>query len=319
MDFRTEYIPKAAAVRLDPRKPAVLLGSCFADNVGSLMRRSLWNAAVNPCGTLFNPASVSRAVAMALDDARIPEPWRGTDGIWRSWDFPAAFAASSESECVRKCAEAAASLRASLASADVLTVSFGTSVVYSLAGSPERTVANCHKQPSGTFLRRRMDISETVALWVRTASALRETNPGLKLVLTVSPVRHVREGFEENSLSKAALVLACDEICRLTENCVYFPAFEILNDDLRDYRFYASDLVHPSHVASEYVFGKFCDMFIDPDGMLALRAGRKLSERASHRPLVADSAAARRFDEETRRLISEWQESNPLMLTPSEI
>ena len=182
MDFRTEYIPKAAAVRLDPRKPAVLLGSCFADNVGSLMRRSLWNAAVNPCGTLFNPASVSRAVAMALDDARIPEPWRGTDGIWRSWDFPAAFAASSESECVRKCAEAAASLRASLASADVLTVSFGTSVVYSLAGSPERTVANCHKQPSGTFLRRRMDISETVALWVRTASALRETNPLQKMV-----------------------------------------------------------------------------------------------------------------------------------------
>ena len=120
-------------------------------------------------------------------------------------------------------------------------------------------------------------------------------------------------------LFRSALVLACDEICRLTENCVYFPAFEILNDDLRDYRFYASDLVHPSHVASEYVFGKFCDMFIDPDGMLALRAGRKLSERAAHRPLVADSAAARRFDEETRRLISEWQESNPLMLTPSEI
>lgn len=319
MDFRTEYIPRPSALRLHPERPALLLGSCFSDNVGTLMRRSLWAATVNPCGTLFNPVSIANAVGMACGSRPVGMPWCGDDGVWRSWDFPASFADLSEEGCAAKCREAVGSLRASLERAEVLLVSFGTSVVYSLASSPDAAVANCHKRPAALFVRRRLGVDEIVKLWESAVEQARTLNSSLKVVFTVSPVRHVKEGFEENSLSKATLLLACERLCRTLADCVYFPAFEILADDLRDYRFYASDLVHPSADASEYVFGKFCAMFLGEDGIRLLKEGRRLAARAAHRPLVAGSPGAEKFAEETRRLSEAWHVSHPLMLIPSDI
>ena len=318
MRFRTEYIPSKGSFTLDPRKKAVLIGSCFADSIGRIMRLSLWDASVNPCGTLFNPASMARVMQFAIDHTDPKDFWKDDDGIWRSWDLPSQFAGLTADECALKCSKALSSLAASMKSAETLIATFGTSIVYSLYGT-DRVVANCHKQPARIFHRTRMKAEEIVSMWHTLLTRLREINPSLKIILTVSPVRHVKEGFTENSRSKATLLLACEELCRSLEGCEYFPAYEILTDDLRDYRFYASDMIHPSTEAEEYIFSRFTETFLRPEEIHLLDEGRALTRRARHRSLIPESESAGKFDHNTRKLILDWIDRNPEMLTPDRI
>lgn len=318
MQFRTEYIPKASHIRLDPRKETILIGSCFADNIGRLMRQSLWNAAVNPCGTLFNPVSMACVMRLALGLVNADSPWKGTDGIWRSWDFPTQFADLTSDGCALKCHQAITSLRSRLINGDTLIATFGTSIVYAI-GDNRRIVANCHKQPAGMFHRTHTGVQEIVALWRSLVTDIRRLNPNMKIIFTVSPVRHIKEGFVENSRSKATLLLACEELCRSLEGCDYFPAYEIMNDDLRDYRFYTSDMAHPSPEAEEYIFSQFTKTFLCPEDRLLLEQGRALTRRHIHRPLIPDSETARKFKTDTASLIESWHRHNPSMLTPDRI
>ena len=309
MRFRTEYSPHPAALRLDPRRPVVLVGSCFSDNIGARMREAMWDATVNPCGTLFNPASMARAVSLALMTDPAPELEKtlfcATDGgtdIWRSWDFPTKFFGLTREECLSRCAAACAELREALMRADALLLTFGTAWVYTLADEPGRVVANCHKLPAARFLRRRMGVEEIEEMWSATAGALRALRPDVKMILTVSPVRHLRDGFEGNSLSKATLRLACDALCADMPLTDYFPASEILTDDLRDYRFYASDLLHPSEDAERYIFGKFQERYLDESGRALLEEALSVSRMCSHRSLLEGTPAdtARRAAAEAR-------------------
>lgn len=280
------------------------------------MRRSLWDAVVNPCGTLFNPLSMATVIDYALGYASPSEPWRDSDGIWRCWDFPTQFACTTSEGCRNKCVDAAARLLDALKSASLMVITFGTSIVYALADAPEKTVANCHKQPSRLFLTRRVPAEEIAKIWIEIIKKIRLLNPDLKVVLTVSPVRHIKDGFARNARSKAELLLAAEIIETQTDNCSYFPAFEIMVDDLRDYRFYASDMLHPSEEAEEYIFDKFCATYISESGRSLLREGESLFRLCSHRPLLVGSSQAEAHRRRAAEAVSRWASSHPGMLVP---
>lgn len=315
MRFRTEYEVRSLMTELDPHKKAVLLGSCFSDNIGQRMRQSLWNVVVNPCGILFNPHTISATIMLALGQ-RPDSTFFDRDGVWYSWDFSSAFAGTDREDCVKRGKEAVYRLKEALSEAGVLIVTFGTAIVYNLSSDPDKVVANCHKFPSGMFQRHRLGVDDIVGMWNQTIALLRVVNPELKIIFTVSPVRHIREGFEANSRSKAVLLLATERICESNAGCYYFPAFEILNDDLRDYRFYNSDLVHPSEESVEYLWDKFRTSFLSQSSLKLLEEGESLYRRTAHRPLVSGTVAGECFKKETETLVSEFLKRNPDMTDP---
>lgn len=302
MKFRTELEMEMSGVILDPRRPVVLVGSCFAENIAARMNACLWKG-INPLGNLYNPLSIARSLRMALKTAstveeidvqeeyspgELPDEFRESlfesEGMWHTWLADSRMSGATPEDVCTAFASASSELRQALLEAQALFVTFGTARAYFLEGE-DNPVANCHKRPARIFTRRRLEISEIVDEWRRLVEELRGDFPNLEVIFTVSPVRHVKDGLVENARSKSVLILAIDELCRMVERCSYFPAFELLNDDLRDYRFYASDLVHPSAEGVEYIWEKFRASFIDPAGEARLKEGESIRKGLDHRPL----------------------------------
>lgn len=295
MLLRTEYKAQRLPLNLSPERPLTLIGSCFSDNIGDTMRRCGWDVCVNPCGTLFNPVSIAGHL--------LAEPYTvELEGF--SFSFPTTFYSGNAM------AEARRNLQASLHRSQALIATFGTAIAYEKDGF---IVANCHKRPAAEFKRRLLTIEEIVEKWTEVIRHLRKNNPGLAIVLTVSPVRHVREGFEENSASKATLLLACRKLCETQPDTFYFPAFEIVNDDLRDYRFFQQDLVHPSQMAVDYIWEKFRDTFLDTEAQKIVEAGLALRRRKEHRFIHPESPEAQRFRRDTEKAESELLASHPTL------
>lgn len=289
MKFRTEYKAERSDVLLNPDRGVMLLGSCFAENIVKRMVRCRWDA-VNPFGVLFNPLSIATAVNLALspeNEAKeeIEDSIFECDGIRHSWLFDSGMSSRDKAVSETRIADALALFRDRIAKSEALFVTFGTAWCYFL----NRTgvvAANCHKQPQSLFTRRRISIEEIAEVWTPLIEKLREINPSLEVIFTISPVRHLKDGFVENMRSKATLILAVEELCRRFDFCRYFPAYEILNDDLRDYRFYASDLAHPSDQAVDYIWEIFQETYLDPAGRQRLKEGEKLTRRSEHRPII---------------------------------
>lgn len=295
MQFRTEYTTRRLQGFLDPSRRVVMLGSCFTDNIGTRILDSRWPATVNPCGTLFNPLSIARVLELAckdIDERReaLEKRLFEYDGLWRSWDLSTLFAASTRTDCMAKCMQAVADLRSGLEEADALIVTLGTAWIYRLEESGE-PVANCHKMPERIF-RRHLETPETLSRAVADSiNKARTIAPdGLKVIFTVSPVRHLRDGMAGNSLSKAILRMTVAALTSSADETVpssdYFPAYEILMDDLRDYRFYADDLLHPSPAAIRYIWEAFQNDYLTPEDREIIREGEALTRRAAHRPLM---------------------------------
>lgn len=309
MRFRTEYKPAKAPFIMDPGRPVVLLGSCFAENIGKRMRASLWKA-YNPLSVLYNPLSIERSLKVALsedgDMADFNSSLFEKDGIVRSWLFDSKLSSECREDTLAGFCRRRDVVCDLLQRAQALFVTFGTSYVYELSARPGYVVSNCHKQPSDMFVRRRLEIGEIVDAWEALAKSLRERFPGLDIVFTVSPVRHLKDGFVGNARSKAVLLLAVEELCDRLEYCHYFPAYEILNDDLRDYRFYASDLVHPSDDAVEYIWEAFKSTFLGSRGEEMLKEGERIVKGWLHRRLP-DST--RQPSEASQEKWHEWRRS----------
>ena len=307
MEFRTEYHPRRCQITLNPTLPIVLAGSCFSHNIGGVMRRHLWNA-VNVTGTLFNPLSVGRAVEiMVLSGNQKEEMFRQSlffnDDTYRSWLFDSSFSSPDLLRCVESFIERSDVFSSALEKGKSLILTFGTSICYFIDGEM-MPVGNCHKQPSSLFARRRLSIKEIVDYWSDILSRLREKYDGLNVIFTVSPVRHIKDGFEGNLRSKAILILAIEELCSTHDFCHYFPAYEILTDDLRDYRFYASDLVHPSETAIDYVWNKFKETYLNQQGEEFLEEGSKIVKGLLHqlKPDAMGQISNSRLDKERQRM-----------------
>lgn len=320
MEFRTQVILPPQEAWLMPTSAAVTIGSCFAAGVGDRIADSLAAdaALVNPFGVVYNPLSaatvVERLLACDEEGMTFPETefFEARDGRWRCWQC----AGEVEGESLQACRDEAEKRRsrgaALLRRADLLVVTFGTDRAYFFYHpGEEQVVANCHKMPAALFRERTLGEEEIIGHWSPLLKRLRTELPELKVVLTVSPYRYLKYGLHESALSKARLLLAVDRLCREHENAIYFPAYEIVMDELRDYRFYDADMVHPSPVAVTYVCERFSTWAFTP--ILQQMAAEKaaLLRDYRHRPLHPDSPEAKTFyrrREERRRIAEErWR------------
>ena len=307
--------PPARKVSLQDR--ILLLGSCFADSVGEKMAAGGFCVNVNPFGTLYNPESIARAIRM-LDSDSLFGPADCVEmgaGAGRTCSFMhhTSFARKTAEEFLQNANDKLLKAREFWKTCNVLILSLGTSFVWYHDGS---AVANCLKRPAKEFTRRMLSSEESSRLLEEIASA----HPEKHLILTVSPIRHLGDGARANALSKASLLLAAEAlvnkalVARETvsdfgpyeqeravplatntnsaENCFglcdYFPAFEIMMDELRDYRFYSEDLVHPTPAAVSFIWDRFLDSFVEPSDLDPIRTNEKASRQVAHRPLAKD-------------------------------
>lgn len=323
MKFRTEYVAKASDRLLNPEEPVVLIGSCFTDYIGERMRACRWRAYPNITGTLFNPSSIAKVLKLAATWEKpfetIDESLTQRDRLWISWLGDSGFATYSKTDTIDRIYRYMLRLRELLSGAKTLIVTFGTSWIYELRERPGYVVSNCHKFPSDIFVRRRLTVGEIVEEWESLLRLLSEKYPELMVIFTVSPVRHLKDGFEGNSRSKAILQLACEELCKRSEGADYFPSFEIVNDDLRDYRFYAEDMVHPSPEAVDYIWDKFQDRYLSKESRALLTEGEKVTRRLNHRPIRHDSSELAQYyanlhQKEAMQIYNDFISAHPNML-----
>ena len=220
----------------------LLLGSCFADNIGAKFAEHYFQATVNPFGTLYNPASIAAAITNVGNSQLVEH-----NGLWHSMMHHGAFSDKDKEEVLTRCEQSRALLQRALMEASTVVVTFGTAWVYEMEG---QVVANCHKLPANRFTRRCLTVNEIVEMWQPIVASM----PDKHWIFTVSPIRHVKDGLHANQISKAILLQAVDQLGQS-----YFPSYEIMMDELRDYRFYAEDMVHPSAVAVEYIWQRCVD------------------------------------------------------------
>ncbi len=285
--FRTPVTPAAHKGWLSHSDSILMVGSCFSDNIGRRLGESLFDVEVNPLGALYNPLSIEACVELIMSGREVEESELFYHrGVWRHFMCHTSLAhpdrkAAAETINARL-REARNLIGRGREGSLILAVTLGSTYAYIHNGE---VVANCHTLPAGEFERRRLSVEESFGAIMRAARRIAREVPSLKLLVTVSPVRHLDEGLEGNSLGKATLRLAADRVVSETVNALYFPAFEIMNDDLRDYRFYAADMRHPSDVAVEYIYELFAQSLMSANTIALAGDCRKLLRRASHRPL----------------------------------
>ena len=293
MKFRTEITPAPLAERIDYSSEILSLGSCFADEIASRLCRAKFRVTTSPVGILFNPASIA-ATLTRFAECRPPqseEIMNKGDDVWFSLGAHTSLDRPSAEEAETALREATERGCRSLERADWVILTFGTAWIYTHNAS-RKVAANCHKLPQSQFTRSRLSVEDIVAMYRPLFEGVLRDK---QVILTVSPVRHLGDGAEQNSVSKAILRLAVEALCEQYENAHYFPAYELLNDDLRDYRFYADDLAHPAHSAVEYVWEKFSEAALSKQAQELLPRVLRIVSAAEHRPLNARSAEYAEF------------------------
>jgi hypothetical protein len=283
MELMTGVQMPAAASEITWETPVMFLGSCFANEIGYRMAAGKLPVMTNPHGTLFNPFSV----AAALDRFISGHVYTANDiylhnDRYMSLDHHTAFSSYELDVLIERLNGVSRDASAFIRKASFLFVTFGTSYIYTLKESGA-IVANCHKLPSSLFIRRQAAFPGIASRWKETLDRLREFNPGLKVWFTVSPVRHLSDGAHANQLSKAQLLLAVEELLGHPSVEGYFPAYEIFMDELRDYRYYAADMVHPSETAVDYIWEKYCNIFISGHTLRLWNEAARITRAMAHR------------------------------------
>ncbi|MHA6249011.1 GSCFA domain-containing protein [Pontibacter sp. CAU 1760] len=306
--FRTELQVPPSEVQLNLQDKVLTIGSCFAEVIGGKLRQNKANVLVNPFGTIFNPVSVCLLLQAA---AGIPynfeEHFVELNGIWYAYDLHSSLSSPSKDDLLRQIEERLNHTRRQLEEASLLIITLGTSVAYKLHSNGS-VVANCHKLPARNFERVLLGLPEMQSPFEETLALLHKINPALQVVLTVSPVRHIKETLTLNSASKAALRVLSHQLIEKYANCHYFPAFEIMVDDLRDYRFYKEDMLHPTAVAEDYIWQKFVAAYYTQDFRDFLEVWQKIQRSVAHRPFHPKSAAHQAFLQSALRQLARLRE-----------
>lgn len=287
----------------------LLLGSCFADNIGAKFGEHYFQTTVNPFGTLYNPASIRRSIDLSLSRNN-KRYMLQHNGLWHSMMHHGTFSHPDKHMLIARCEESQTLLRTALQNASTIIVTFGTSWVYKMDGM---VVANCHKMPAERFNRYCMSASEIIESWL----PLLDQIPNKHWIFTVSPIRHIKDGLHANHLSKANLLQAIDVLIARakdlnpTSTYSYFPAYEIMLDELRDYRFYAEDMVHPSQVAVDYIWQRFVDTYMTADTQGEMRTLHQLWLDRQHRFLHPESEEAMKFEQRIAQKMQDLQQKYP--------
>lgn len=278
MKFRTEVNIDKPTFSIRPLERMLFVGSCFADNIGRRFQEDKFRAVVNPYGVMYNPVSVLHTVKRFIEDSR------QSSGVGAS-----PFDESERWVCV---------------------FTLGTNHVYRLKETGE-IVDNCRKRPQRLFQEEELTIDQCREALSEAVGILEKINPEVKVIVTVSPIRYAKYGFHGSQLSKATLLLAADKLCREHDNCTYFPAYEIVNDELRDYRFYKEDMLHPSEQAVSYIWERFSELYFSKETSSFLEKWRPIKEALGHKPFNPDAEEYKLFMLRTMERIKELQRLYP--------
>ena len=299
MLFRTEIesISSDFKIRIDSQ--TLTVGSCFSEVVGSKFIENKQKTLSNPFGTVFNPLSISRLLRFALglesiDEALVIE----NQDVWLHYDFHSSIWGKSKTELLENCNRKILEVKDWLQKTDVLMLTFGTAYYYFLKDYDLRLISNCHKTPASHFTKALLDVPRVIDDFGELHDSLLKLNQKLHIILTVSPVRHTRDTLEGNQVSKSILRLATHYLTEHFKNVSYFPAFEIMLDDLRDYRFYKPDLIHPNEQAENYIYEKFASTYFDTELTDFLRIWQPIKMGLNHKPQHIGTVSHQRFLEE---------------------
>lgn len=316
MNFRTRQQPLSGHKGLvDHHRTIVMMGSCFTDNIGQCLSERLFDVDINPFGTLYNPASIAQSLLDLLYGKVFKqEDLFEHDGLWHSYSHHSRFSDVDVDKTLKRINVSADNARESLANASVLIVTFGTAYIFRTTDGG-RLVANCHKMPAALFERQMLDVDRIVGLWRKMMREVSARYPELKVVFTVSPIRHLADGLHGNAVSKATLLLAVERIVNeFPDRAIYFPSYEIVLDDLRDYRFYAEDMTHPSATAVNYIYEIFQESFMSDDTVALASSMFKMTRRLKHRYMGNDPLGTVACEESRKKLINDILSQYPFML-----
>lgn len=292
MQFHTELSPEPLPYAIGLKSRVVTLGSCFAEVMGRRLADHKLTVSNNPFGTIFNPVSMAKLLTMALygtvpDETHYVE----REGVWFHYDFHSSLWASSREALHDLLVDRLVKTAVAIREADFLLLTFGTAVVYRHIETGQ-VVANCHKMPGSLFEKYLYNIDHLRDETTRLLKTLHRANPKLKVLVTVSPVRHTRDTLPLNQVSKSMLRVIAHELTIWKEWVSYFPAYELMMDDLRDYRFYEADLIHPNAQAHDYIFDKFTQSAFDNELRHFVSEWSSISKSLAHRPLHGENTLA---------------------------
>lgn len=319
MNFRTVIDPPRHLGYLDHRQHLLLLGSCFVENMGAWLQQRKFDVDINPFGTLYNPESIVRNWERMVSGA----PFTADDlflsgGLWHSYDHHSRFSSPDRDSALAHINRRLAAAHDRLPATDRIVVTWGSAYVYRL-NATSQVVANCHKQPASTFTRELLAVDDIVARWLPIVRYIESSLPQCRLLFTVSPIRHLSDGAHGNQLSKATLLLAIDRLQRESRICDYFPSYEILMDDLRDYRFYDTDMTHPSASAIAYISEVLTESYLTPESREIATQWYKIYTALAHRPLTGDTEGYRTFLQKTLDRVIRFHQAYPYIDVSHEI
>ncbi len=277
----------------------MLTGSCFTEHMSGRLEQGKISVLVNPNGILFNPESVADSLSAYLERRSYTAgDLFFKNETWNSWDFHSRFSDTDQAAALSLMNEAVGTAADYILEADWLIVTLGSAFQYfttALAGEAGRGVANCHRAPGQWFEKKLLPLDTILASWQKLIGQLQQANPKLKIIFTISPVRHVRDGVVDNNRSKARLIEAVHALTEQYSHCSYFPAYEIVIDILRDYRFYDVDMIHPNYAATQYVWEQFAETWFTPDTRKLLSRIQDIQIARHHKVRFPETEAHSRF------------------------
>ena len=312
MNFITPIQIPPSTIRIGYEHRTMILGSCFAEAIGQRLSDLLFPVDLNPFGILYNPDSIAAAIRRLMDgNLFTADELTRYDDLYHSLLHHGSFSAPTAEECLERINARLSAGAEFLAAADRIIVTFGTSYVYRWKGTGA-VVGNCHKMPDSYFRRERLSVDKAVHRWNLLLDSMVRRRPEVKWIFTVSPVRHLRDSAHENNLSKSVLHLIIEKLISLYPTIAnYFPAYELMMDELRDYRFYAEDMCHPSPAAVHYISDRFESTYMDAKTRAWLRRAEALHRDLQHRPIHPDGEAHRRFLVQTKLKLKQLRAELP--------
>ena len=290
--FRTDFDIPYSGLSLTHHHNFLSLGSCFAEVTGQFLKKNKFKTLTNPFGILFNPLSIFNLIDLdfILKDHHFIE----RDGIWLNYQLHSDIYASTKQKLYDEIKIRYDLYSNFLKKTNILIITFGTSFIYKLK-SHNIPVANCHKSNSNLFTKEFLSPEAITTQFSKFYNSILSINPEIKVILTVSPVRHVKDTLPLNNLSKSILSVACHTIVNTYKGISYFPSFELMMDDLRDYRFYKEDMIHPTTQAEAYIMQKFMSTYFAQETIKILEKVKLINNDLEHRPFHPHSASYKEF------------------------
>ncbi len=309
--LRTEIALPKPPFRITYGDSLISIGSCFSENIGNNFVKYKFDCTINPFGQQYNPVSIANAL-LALMDNKIYEENDLVfhDELYHSFDHHGSFSMPTVAAALNKINTQITQAASALMNADILFITPGTSHVF-IKNDIGKVVSNCHKLSGKYFTRRLLSVNEIVDAMTPALARLLEINPDVKLVYTISPVRYLAFGAEENSVSKAHLFTAFQELKNRFPGLFYFPSYEIVMDELRDYRFFSEDMLHPNYLATRYVWEKLTQTFMHEETLLQMKKVEEIMAAASHRPRNPESEQHKKFVAKTLQQIEALKNQLP--------